>query len=175
MEFIRALAVYPSMRSIGFAVLEEPDELIDWGVRTTRRDKNNRGVLLVNDLINRYKPDILIVEDWGAKGFRRSLRTQALMQDLVRFASRRKIKTRTISRHTVRKTFTRFDALTKYQIARVIATNFPELAPQMPPIRKPWMKEDYKMCIFDSVALSLTFFNAIHKTECKRKDAGLTS
>jgi hypothetical protein len=34
----------------------------------------------------------------------------------------------------------------------------PELAPRLSRFRKPWMSEDYRMSIFDAVALALTFF-----------------
>ena len=50
------------------------------------------------------------------------------------------------------------DATTKQEIAIAIAERFPELAPRLPRSRKPWMSEDYRMSIFDAVALALTFF-----------------
>jgi hypothetical protein len=40
-----------------------------------------------------------------------------------------------------------------------IAKRFPELAPRLPRFRKPWMSEDYRMSIFDAVAMALTLFN----------------
>jgi hypothetical protein len=36
----------------------------------------------------------------------------------------------------------------KLQMAQSIATRFPELAPRLPPERKPWMSEDCRMAIF---------------------------
>ena len=50
------------------------------------------------------------------------------------------------------------DATMKQEIAIAIAEHFPELAPRLPRSRKPWMSEDYRMSIFDAVALALTFF-----------------
>jgi hypothetical protein len=47
---------------------------------------------------------------------------------------------------------------TKHQIAVVIAGKFPELAPRLPPVRKPWMTEDARMAIFDAVALALAHY-----------------
>jgi len=38
-------------------------------------------------------------------------------------------------------------ARTKHQIAHAIANQFPELAPHVPPHRKCWMSEDYRMSI----------------------------
>jgi len=55
------------------------------------------------------------------------------------------------------------DATTKQEIAIAIAERFPELAPRLPRFRKPWMSEDYRMSIFDAVALALTFFFQFNK------------
>jgi hypothetical protein len=47
---------------------------------------------------------------------------------------------------------------TKHALAEIIAKRFPgELASRLPPKRKPWMSEDYRMSIFDAVALVLAF------------------
>jgi hypothetical protein len=43
----------------------------------------------------------------------------------------------------------------KDQIARLIVTRFPELAPRLPPERKPWTSEDTRMAIFDAAAFAL--------------------
>ena len=44
---IRVLAIDPSMRGFGFAVLEGPDRLID-------DDKDRRSLKLIADLIDQY-------------------------------------------------------------------------------------------------------------------------
>src|SRR5207248_3236378 len=141
-----------------FAVLEEPNELIDWGMRTIKGDKNARCVQMVSDLIERYQPDVLIVEDCRAKGSRRCLRIQAVIQDLLNLAAVKKIKARSYPRLSVGKIFAPLIVPTKHQMANVIASRFPELAPQLPPMRKPWMKEDDRMSIFAAIALALTLF-----------------
>src|SRR2546421_9874551 len=97
MQFIRVLAINPSVRGFGFAVLEEPDQLIDWGMRAIKGDKNTRCVQMVSDLIDRYQPDVLVVEDYRAKGSRRHLRIQELIQDLLNLATGKKIKARNFS------------------------------------------------------------------------------
>jgi hypothetical protein len=53
---------------------------------------------------------------------------------------------------------TPFGASSKQEIAAAIANRFPELAPRLPRFRKPWMSEDYRMSIFDAVALGLIYF-----------------
>ncbi|MCX6925726.1 MAG: hypothetical protein NT154_21315, partial [Verrucomicrobia bacterium] len=45
---------------------------------------------------------------------------------------------------------------TKHALAEIIAQRFPEeLGFRVPPKRRPWMSEDFRMDIFDAVALAL--------------------
>ena len=145
---IRALAVDPSTRGFGFAVLEGPNRLIDWGVKETKTDKNKKTLKLVEDLIDRYQPSVIVVEDYEGKGSRRCHRIQALINDISRLASKQKIKVRSFSRAKVKQTFSQSGAVNKYENAVAIAKCFPELAARMPRFRKPWMSEDYRMSIF---------------------------
>jgi hypothetical protein len=42
---------------------------------------------------------------------------------------------------------------------RILAERFPEeLGDRLPPKRRPWMSEDYRMGIFEVVALGVAFF-----------------
>ena len=70
----RVLAIDPSYREFGYAVLEGPNGLLDYGVRTTRRDKNAASLREIARLIDYWQPDVLAIEDYTAKGSRRCLR-----------------------------------------------------------------------------------------------------
>jgi Holliday junction resolvasome RuvABC endonuclease subunit len=153
---IRVLAVDPSTRGFGFAVLEGPNRLIDWGVKETKKDKSARSLKLIEDLIDRYQPNAIVVEDYAGKGSRRCRRIQGLINDISKLASKRKIKVRSFSRAKVKQVFSESGASNKHEIAVSIANRFPELAPRLPRFRKPWMSEDYRMSIFDAVALGVT-------------------
>ena len=65
---IRVLAIDPSTRGFGFAVLEGPNRLIDWGVKETKTDKKRRTLKLIEDIIDRYQPRVIVVEDYKGKG-----------------------------------------------------------------------------------------------------------
>ncbi len=56
----------------------------------------------------------------------------------------------------------------KAQMARAIAARFPELTRSLPPERRPWVSEHYRMAIFDAAAFGLSFF----QVEEPRWDAG---
>ena len=152
---IRVLAVDPSVRGFGFAVLEGEDRLVDWGTRSARENKRRECLRKVGELIDYYQPDVVVVENCAAKDSRRCLRVRRLIDAIVKLAAERKIRTRRFSRRQVQKAFSEFGAVTKHEIATVIAKQFPELAPHVPRYRKAWMSEDHAQAVFDAVALAV--------------------
>lgn len=155
----RVLAIDPYPRGFGFAVLEGPERLIDYEVKKVRGDKNSACLKRVNDLIGRYQPDVIVLGNPTGKGSRRVLRVQELTQEILKLASSKRIKARSISRLQIINAFSPSGAFTKHQIASRIAEQFPELALRLPPPRKRWMSEDERMSIFDAVALALTLMS----------------
>ena len=139
-------------------MLEGPDCLIDWGVKETKTDKKRRSLKLIDNLIDQYHPSVIVVDDYTGKGSRRCRRIQGLITDITKVAAKKNIKVRSFSRTKVKHAFSETGASTKFEIATAIAGRFPELAPRLPRFRKPWMSEDYRMRIFDAVALAITFF-----------------
>lgn len=157
---IRILAIDPSTRGFGFAVLEGTDRLIDWGVKETKTDKSRRSLKIITALMEQYEPTVVVVEDYAGKGSRRCDRVVKLISEISKLSSKRKIRVRSVSRDQVKKAFSESGAVNKYDIAKVIAKGFPELAPRLPRFRKPWMSEDYRMSIFDAVAFGITTFTS---------------
>src|SRR5262249_23954887 len=145
---LRVLAIDPSARGFGFAVLEGPERPIDWGVRHIKQDKNISSLKKIDKLVVRYQPEVIVVEDTRGKDSRRCLRIRKLIRAIARLALRKKIKCRSFSRSRIQKTFSRSDVLTRYQIATIIAEQFLELVPNLPPPRKLGNIEDWRMSIF---------------------------
>lgn len=156
---IRVLAIDPTTHGFGFAVLEGKDQLIDWGVRSTGEgEKNEQCLNLLSDLIDRYGPEVIVVEDYTKKESHRCSRVRELLRAVLDLASEKHLRARMLSRVQVKKHFAPIGARSKHDIAKAVAKRFPELAPRLPPYRQPWMSEDYRMAIFDSVGLALTFY-----------------
>ncbi len=166
---VRVLALDPTSRGIGFAVLEGPHRLIDWGVKTAPDRTPHYAPWLIETLIARYEPDVIVLENCEARGSRRCPRVCALIRQVVRRAAKHHVKTQHFSQQQIREAFAAANALTKYRMAKAIAEQFPELAPRVPPVRKPWMSEDYRMSIFDAVGLAVTFFVSSSNGRGKRK------
>src|ERR1039457_3016073 len=155
-KHFRILAIAPSTRGFGFAVLEGEVSLVDLGVKTVKGDKNKHSLAKVEKLIAHYQPEVLVLEDASAKNSRRSPRIRKLSQQIIKTASNHKVSVKLFSRDQVMKTFITDGQGTKHALAEIIAKRFPEqLGLQLPPKRKPWMSEDSRMGIFDAVALVL--------------------
>jgi transcriptional regulator with XRE-family HTH domain len=152
--------VDPTHRGFGYAIFEGP-QLIDWGVRHVQSAKNKASLVAAGELISRYRPRIVVLEDVAAKGCRRCRRVRVLVEALELYARSRGLTVRKISQARVRKAFSALGVQNKDQMARFIAARFPELAHHVPRERKPWMSEDSRMAIFDAAAYALACFGKI--------------
>jgi hypothetical protein len=152
------LAVFPSVRGFGFALFHGAWIPIDWGFRHVEGDKNETSRAKVAKLIDENAPDTLLLEDHAGEGSRRSDRVAALIDDIAELGSQKGISVARYSRDQIRECFAEFGATTKYEIAEAISRSLPEFPPQLPPQRKIWLPEDYRMSIFDAVSLIFTHF-----------------
>lgn len=154
-ENIRILAVAPSSRGFGFAVLEDGRMLVDWGVKSITGNKNADTVTKVAMMITDYHPAVLVLENASAKGSRRSPRIRNLVEKIASLAVSRKLAVTLISREYVMRAFFIDGKGTKHTVARVLAMRFPEeLGDRLPRKRRAWEGEAYRMNIFEAVALA---------------------
>src|SRR5258708_25976996 len=79
----RVLAIDPSTKGVGFAVLEGPERLIDWGIKQAEGEtddaKNAERAKIVAALIDRYRPRILALVHAAAYDSRRRQRVHTLL------------------------------------------------------------------------------------------------
>jgi hypothetical protein len=117
--------------------------------------KNRAPITTAGELISHYRPHILVLENVASKACRRCGRVLELVEALDHYGRERGLTVRKIAQTTVKRTFGPLGARNKNQLARYIATQFPELARYVPPERKPWMSEDPRTAIFDAAAFAL--------------------
>ena len=156
----RVVAIDPITKGFGFAVLDGPKLLVDWGLRGTKPSLNPRQRCLreFTKLLERYSPDRVVVEDCLDARSRRGKRSRQLIERIIAWADERGVPVRRISRAGLHRAFAAENACNKYKIALAIVRRFPELALRLPPTRKPWMSEAAQMGVFDAVALALAFY-----------------
>ena len=154
----RVLALSPSASGFGYAVFEGPKEAIAFETKRIEEEKNKQTMRDVRTLIEAYRPDIVVVEDYMGEGSRKTKRVQSLIESIIGFAHSKNITTRGYSRAAIRGTFAEFGAFTKHEIAETIAREFPEFEPRLPSKRKCHRPESPRMDIFDAAALALTYY-----------------
>lgn len=151
----RILAIDPISRGFGFAVLEGPTTLVDWGIRNISKGDSKAILRKVRTLIALYGIDIIVIEDCRDRSSRRRRRMRAVLEQ-VRALAVARTEVLLIPLPLV---CTAFEAgKTKRAIATAVAEHFPELRFHLPPERKPWMTEDARMSIFDATALALAAY-----------------
>lgn len=160
-DVLRVLAIDPTPKGFGFIILESPGIVVDWGARSARAAsivREQQLMLKVEDLLWRYRPHVVILEDTSSEGARRCGRVKLLIATVANHAMWKGISVRKVPASKVREVFTAFGAKNKYQIACAISKQLPEIAVWLPQPRKIWMGEDYRMCVFDAAAFALTYF-----------------
>src|ERR1017187_4466653 len=116
-KYPRILAITPSARGFGYAVLEGHKQLVDWGVRSVNGSKNAGCIKKVEELIVHYDPQVMALEDTATKGSRRSPRIKAITKRLVAMAENRNIRVALFSQKRVRRVFFGDAAGTKHALA----------------------------------------------------------
>src|SRR5689334_10053020 len=133
----RVLAVDPTSKGLSFVVFEGPELLLDWGSSQVAADKKNSLCLeRIDHLIRFYAPEVLVVEAWDGKGSHRRRRVRALLRSIEALSRRRGVRCRTFSRAQIRRAFHGISNPTRHRIATEITRRCPELAFDLPAIRK---------------------------------------
>jgi hypothetical protein len=144
-------------RNFGFVVFEGPNHILNWGVRSFRPGVNEvkapaRKKVLA--LLDKFAPSAVVIRE---REKRESPNKMEMLKTIERQARSRRIPVRFISRRDVNRAFVGFES-NKYEVSSALAKQFPLLASRLPPKRKCWQSEDYRMGIFDAAALGVAYF-----------------
>jgi hypothetical protein len=153
----RVLAIDVHPRSFGFVLFEGPNQMLDWGVRSFRTGVNAVKIPAATKflaLLDEFTPSAVVI---GERLTRRTTKQTKMLATIERQARSRRIPVRCVSRGDVNRAFVGFES-NKYEVASVLARQFPDLALRLPPKRKCWQSEDYRMGIFDAAALGVAYF-----------------
>ena len=139
---VRILAIAPSARGFGFAVLED-GAILDRGNKGARGNKNLHSLFKIEKLMKLFQPGVLVLPDVNAKGLYRAPRIKALHEQIIKLAERQKCKVVLFSGKELRITLLGNVKGTKHKMAAMLAQKFPvELAKKLPPKRRAWENQD---------------------------------
>lgn len=157
------LAAHPTTRGIGWTLFESPLAPVDWAV--VRSNDNAKCLERIEQLIERYAPEAIILEETALPGSGKLNRVQRLALAVAQLAANRGIEVCCYSRVAVRTCFASVGAQTRYEIAQAIATHVDAFRHRLPPLRKAWMSQDARLSIFDAAALALTHFSSVSEND----------
>ena len=80
---VRILAIAPTDRGFGYAVMEGPRRLVAFSNKSILRNKNERTLGWVEKFIRRYEPAVMVLPAVNAADTRRAKRIKQLHQRLV--------------------------------------------------------------------------------------------
>jgi hypothetical protein len=149
------LALYPNAVGLGYAVFERELRATDWGIKAARKRKHHTTVQNAAELLRHFSPTHLILpaRTLVMKGSERLHQTSL---DIARLSHEYGSRVHRYSRADIRSCFAKHGAESKDAIVAVIAKLLPEFQQHVPPRRRIWMSEDYRMGLFDAVALAMT-------------------
>src|SRR5712691_7038504 len=159
---VLALDVHP--RSFGFVVFEGPNRMLDWGIKSFRPGVNAVQIPAAKKLLallDEFTPSAVVIR----KRVTSSAKKPKLLSIIERQVRSRRIPVTFITPRDVNRAFVGFES-NKYQVASVLARQFPALASKLPPKRKCWQSEDYRMGIFDAAALGVAYFARRKSAKC---------
>lgn len=152
------LALQPSARGLAYVLFEGPLSPIDWAIKDIRGPKKLSATFRATiDLITRYEPDVLVIEDKQVSSTRQLQRRKRFQRMLRSYAEGHALDVHAFTRSNIRACFADAGAVTRREIAQVIAGKIHAFS-RLPPERRRWNSEHQRMFLFDAAALGLVYF-----------------
>lgn len=109
-------------------------------------------------LLNEIDPDVVVAKEAHSRRKKNKGKRRRKLDTILQKAASKGIRCLVLTRRSVRKFFASYGQLTKHEIASFLANRYRELFPFLPPKRKCYESEDYRMSIFDATALGVAYF-----------------
>ena len=152
----KILAIDPGTRHMGYALLDK-GKLLYYGVKVIEKKKSPHDTLKegrrqVLRLINDLKPDILVVEKTFISNNRSASLLNVFFDEIKAIGRRKGLRVLCFAPSTVKKHIAKDGWANKKEVAKAVATKYPELKVYLTQDRG-W-KERFHQNMFDAVALA---------------------
>ena len=151
------LAIYPHMKTIGYAVMDSPTSVKKSGYRYVSAYDAKSYLRYIASLVHLYEPDLIILEDEKSRKQFRGAYMQQLFWDIEEVITQLGVTKIHYSRNDIRKRFGKID---KQEIAEYIVTYFTWSDDRIP---KPRVSTDGSespsMSEFDALSLCITHYS----------------
>lgn len=150
--------VHATSHGFGWVAFEGPFTLHDWGTCRAHTNKNDMSMRRFEKLIERLKPDTLVLEAFEGLGVRRSQRVMRLCRSMIASVSVQGIDVAVYGRNDVKGAFAHLGAADRHSTAQALVRLFDVLRPLLPPRRRAWEMANDRMGIFNAAAVTLVHF-----------------
>ncbi|MEM7206500.1 MAG: hypothetical protein AAF434_01625 [Pseudomonadota bacterium] len=152
------LSIHFSAYGFGYAIFENVTKPIDWRLVRLKYPKKRMALDRVRELIEFYQPSFVLIDTPKSKRRPKSRQVKQLIKEIECLATTYNIPTLCFSPGDIERVFGAFGAHTKYERAKQIAQWLPSVSPRLPKARQWWIREDYRLGIFEAIALAITFY-----------------
>lgn len=153
----RHIAVDVHPHNFGFVVLENL-RVLDCGTRRCDRTQSSDCLgQRFQRILRAYTPSVVVMRLYRRSRPARGTGRPALIDTIRAVAVESRVEVVGLQSHEIQNFFLSRNARTKHERAQAVALLLPELAWKLPPQRKLWQSEHYRMSIFDAAAVALTF------------------
>lgn len=153
------LAIYPNHKALGYAVMDMPTHVRSSNYRYITPKNRKLYIEYVANLIERYQPELILMESLKSRKQNRGKRMQDLFYRIEDVIAEVGCPIQYYSRKIIRDTFLGLD---KSEIADIIIQRFPSYAERRPQTRaKPDGSESPAWSEFDALSMILTHFEQL--------------
>lgn len=153
------LGIAPCSKGFGFAILES-GSLVEFGLKTSKGNKNAQCLEKIKVLLVRFKPHVLVVEHVLAKESRRAPRIKELGADILTVGLVNHVPLLWLRPESVKERLLGKADGTKHELAATVARRFPEeLGDRVPRKRRAWDSQDSRLDVFYAVALAMALWD----------------
>ncbi|UOY04992.1 hypothetical protein L0P88_13630 [Muricauda sp. SCSIO 64092] len=151
------LALYPNKRGIGYAILNGPEELIEYGQYHASRLGSAAHIKWVRNYLDYYEPTLVLLRA-DHEIFLKSERLKKLIKLIYKETSLQGREVHQYSRKHIQEVFSSFNSKSKFAISKKLIEWFPRLKAYAMPYRKEWVSEHTNAGIFDALSLAITHY-----------------